>query len=293
MCHAPGSGASADDCFMYPLAWVFRSSCGLTLLLICRDEMETKELIRRFQTTCNGIPEWAWPFNPPIPMIGKDYRPSQGLLIYASAENLSWLTEQDAPTRFRNRNSWNRYRVKYDTIGRSSPDFFPTLGIQPLDDGGLLAAGLFIAQKLCLNCPIQPRPFLEKNAVSNWCKFSIRSSTNRDYITDTKKLTTSLPFVISELAVLQPAAVLVPKQIWKHPILSAAMRGASPWSKFIPIPQFNSRVINCHLTSYDRQARLLQRQSAGTPLAEWMSKLRSVKLKNAWRYMAMLNELSC
>ncbi len=252
--------------------------------------METNELIRRFQATFAGTPDWAWPFNPPIPLIGKDYRPGHGILIYASAENLSWLNDPSEPVRFMARDAWNRYRVQYNK-GKNSDGFFPTVGIQPVNDGGLLTAGWFIAQKFRLACPIQPRTFLEKNAVSNWCKFSIRSSTNRDYITDIKKLTPSLPYVIGELAVLQPAIVLVPKQIWKHPILSAAMRGASPRSKFIPIPQFNSRVINCHLTGFTTQARRLQRRSAGTPLSRWMAELRSVNRVNAWRYLAMLTGL--
>ncbi|HUU18209.1 MAG TPA: DUF3883 domain-containing protein, partial [Sedimentisphaerales bacterium] len=58
----------------------------------------------------------------------------------------------------------------------------------------------------------------------------------RDYIRDVKKLTTSLPFVVGELTVLRPVVVLIPKPVWAHPILQAAMRGASPQSQFLPVP---------------------------------------------------------
>jgi len=259
-----------------------------------RDAMLTKELIRRFQATFDQTPEWAWPYYPSIPLIGSGYRSGRSILIYASAENLSWIAKlgQIPPARFTTNNAWNRYRVKYEAEGRNSPAFFPDVGIQPVNDGGLLAAGLFIARKLRLACPVRPRRFLEKIAVTNWCKFSIRSDTNHDYISDISRLTPSLPFVVGELAVLRPAVALMPNRVWKHPILSAAMRGASPETRFIPVPQFNTTVVNCHLTEYDRSARRLQRQSAGTSLAKWMAELRSFTPGNAWRYLAMLNEIS-
>jgi hypothetical protein len=45
--------------------------------------------------------KWAWPFKPPVPLVGRNYKPGKGLLIYASAENLSWLSKTTAPERFR------------------------------------------------------------------------------------------------------------------------------------------------------------------------------------------------
>jgi hypothetical protein len=88
----------------------------------------------------------------------------------------------------------------------------------------------------------------------------------------------------------QSAVAMVPRQIWKHPLLSAAMRGASPGTKFIPIPQCNATVINCHLIEFSRQARRLQRQFTGTSLATWMEKLHPINQENAWRYLAMLEK---
>lgn len=245
-------------------------------------------LIRRFRATFDRTPAWAWPHKPPIPLVGRRYRPGRGLLIYASAENLAWQKSKPPPARFTTEAAWNRYRVQYD---RGDDTFFPDVGIQPVNDGGLLAAGLFIAQRLGLPAPPRPQGFLETVAVTNWCKFSIRSATNRDYIGDVGKLVWSLPYVVGELAVLQPAVVLLPAALWRRPVLAAAMRGASPLTRFLAAPQFNARVINCHLGAYGRPARRLRQRLAGTALAEWMSRLRGFRKEYAWRYIALLDAL--
>lgn len=247
-------------------------------------------LIQRFKDTFSGTPKWAWPFKPSIPLVGKNYKPGKGLLIYASAENLSWFNESTPPPRFSGNKAWNRYCVVYEQSGRCSNTFFPDVGIQPVTDGGLLAAGLFVAGKYGLPQCTKPRSFLETIAVSNWCKFSIKSASNRDYIYDVKKLTASLPFVVGELVLLRPVVVLIPKPVWRHPILQAAMRGASPKSWFLSVPQFNSTVINCHLGKYEHAARQLRERLTKTPLGRWMENLHRVNQANAWRYLALLDK---
>ena len=276
-------------CSVWPCGGASVSGLGLTLSFFMGTDME-KQLVRRFKNTFDKTPSWAWDFMPPIPLIGKQYKPGKGLLIYASAENLSWLNAVPTPRRFQKEHAWNRYRACYEEQDRKSDAFFPNVGIQPMTDGGLFAAALFLAEKTGLPTRKTPRAFLETVAISNWCKFSIEAEGNRDYIADVKKLTESLPFVIGELALLQPKIVLVPKQIWRHPILKAAMRGASPCSCFLPVPQFNSRVVNIHLQKYDRPAAKLKRQHQNTPLALWMKKLSRINKDHAWRYLAMLDE---
>ena len=268
--------------FDAPLFWGTMRTAKIQSIPLAHD------LIQRFQDTCTGIPKWAWPFKPSIPLVGKNYRPGRSLLIYASAENLTWANKKEIPERFTNEDSWNRYRVQYEEAGRCSTNFFPSLGIQPASDGGLFAAGWFVADKLGLEVQPTPRAFLETIALTNWCKFSIRSENNRDYIGNIKLLTDSLPFVVGELAVLQPVVALVPKAIWKHPLLSAAMRGASPKTKFIPIMQFNATVVHCKLESFSTHTDQLQNQFTDTPLDKWMNHLRSMNHEYAWRYIAML-----
>lgn len=248
----------------------------------------TKELIKNFKTLHKQKLSWAWDYNPSIPLIGNNFKPGKGLLIYASAENLSWMKGSTIPERFLGEKSWNRYRICYEESGRKSKDFFPDVGIQPATNGCLLSAGLFLSQKYGLPARKTPRGFLETIAVSNWCKFSIESNKNRDYISDPKKLASSVAFVVNELSVLKPKVVLVPKQIWTYGILRAAMQGASPNTKFIEAPQFNAQVVNTHLKKYDHSAQKLRKTYNETPLASWMQNLKRINLAHAWRYIAML-----
>ena len=249
------------------------------------------DLIQQFKKTFTGLPQWAWPFKPSIPFIGDNYKPKNGLLIYASAENLSWLNNEPPPPFFTNEDVWNRYRIQYEMNGRNSKDFFPYVGIQPVNDGGLFAAGLFVSQKMGLPTVAKPRTFLETISVTNWCKFSVKSANNKDHIYDAKKLTDSLPYVIGELALLRPAVVLIPKPVWVHPVFQPAMKNASPRSIFLPVPQFNATVVNCKLNKCDRSAIELKNKLADTPLALWMENLKRINRDNAWRYIAKLDDL--
>lgn len=141
---------------------------------------------------------------------------------------------------------------------------------------------------MALPTAARPRTFLEKIAVSNWCKFTIEDKINQDYIGNPGKLTDSLPFVVAELVELRPAVVLLPRQLWRRRVLRAAMTGATPWTEFLPAPQFNATVVNTHLRQYAARARRLRQAKAGTPLATWMANLIGFREENAWRYIAFL-----
>jgi len=247
-----------------------------------------RDMVGQYKRLHTSKPDWAWPFVPSIPFIGDAYQPGIGIVVYASAENFTWMHQATIPTRFTSEAAWNRYRAVYEERGRTSVEFFPDVGIQPVTNGGLLAAALFVAEQQGLPQLQTPREFLETLAVTNWCKYSIRSETNRDYLADTQKLTESLPYVVAELCTLKPAFVLIPQQIWRRPILRAAMRGASPATRFLPVPQFNVTVVNCHLTKHTSNATHNQRRFRGTPLGEWMKHLRGFTPANAWRYFVEL-----
>ena len=107
-------------------------------------------LLSEFQALHTVPPEWAWSYAPSIPFIGTQYAASSGLLLYASAENLAWMYRKPVPGRFSLSRAWDRYRAVYEDEGRHSGDFFPIVGMAPVEDGGLLAAALFIAGKLGL-----------------------------------------------------------------------------------------------------------------------------------------------
>ena len=249
-------------------------------------------LVASYRARYTKPPQWAWPLRPSIPFIGKHYEPGESLLVYASAENLSWMArDKNPPGRYFSEEAWDRYRAAYEERGRHSDDFFPEVGIAPVEKGALLTAALFLAHRLGLRTCSTPRDFLETIAVTNWCKFSIASPKNRDYIADEDKAATSLPFVTTELGTLQPGVVLLPKTIWRIPRFSSAMSSASPGTRFLQAPQFNATVVNCHLSRRENGARNLRQRSAGTPLAEWMENLRGVKEANAWRYLDLLSSI--
>ncbi len=248
-------------------------------------------LIDRFKATFDGKPDWARPFFPSVPFVGQHYRHGSGILIYASAENFRRKIIESPPDWLTNDDAWNRYRVQYETLGRASTDFFPWVGIQPVTDGGLLAAALFVAEQLGQELPTEPRSLLEHISVSNWCKFTIHvPGENKDYIGNIKRSIPSLPYVVGELAVLQPAVVLLPGKAWKRDLFRAAMRGASPSTRFIPVPQFNGTVVSTLLGRFDSPAQELHRRYAGKPLGKWMGRLRRVNGEHAWRYIALLDE---
>lgn len=247
-------------------------------------------IITAFELLHHKDLEWAWPFRPSIPFVGERYEPGKGLLIYASAENFGWIRNITPPDRYTSpKRAWDRYRAAYEEKAERPEDFFPYAGIQPVNDGGLLTAGLYISQRFGLATHREPRPFLETLAVSNWCKFTRRN--NRDYISNLRRLVDSLPFVVAELAILRPAIVLLPNKAWEKPVLSAAMRGASPGSTFIPAFQFNTTVVNCRLDRFSSAAAILQRKSSGAPLSDWMNRLRGFNKDRSWRYIAYLESL--
>jgi hypothetical protein len=237
----------------------------------------------------DGVPSWAWNFPPSIPLIGKDFEPGKGLLIYGSAENLSWMNRKPIPPRFLNDHAWNRYRVVYEEEGRGT--FFPGVGIKPVSEGGLLSAGLYISERFGLPVSPNPHDFLEQTSVTNWSKFTIKSETNEDEVKDPTKLARSLSYVVSELMVLRPAVATLPSAFWKNPLIHAAMTGASPHTCFIPLYQCGSRVINRHLKDRIGEAERCRRLSKGTALEKWLMNIGKRIGIDPWRYIAHVAEI--
>ena len=97
---------------MHCSVWLVVGPLGAVMVrrsLCLREQSMEKQLIRRFKSTFGSIPKWAWKFPPTVPLIGQQFKPSKGLLIYASAENLSWLHDTETPARFsEEENAYNR-----------------------------------------------------------------------------------------------------------------------------------------------------------------------------------------
>lgn len=253
-----------------------------------------KDLIDRFRHIVTAPPSWAWQYPPSCPLVGRAYTPGEGLLVYASAENFTWMTREETPARFKDERAWNRYRVCYEDQGRNSNTFYPDVGIQPVTNGGLFVAGLFVADRLGLRTADTPRAFLETAAFTNWGKYTVKSQggrqVNKDYAGVEEKLAESLTFVVAELTLLRPRIAMVPKTIWRRQRFQEAMRAASPSTRFVPIPQFNATVVNCHLKSFADQGRQLSLKT-GPVIAEWMKNLHGFNEDCAWRYLGYLDDV--
>ena len=248
-------------------------------------------LLTDFRTLHSAPPDWAWAYPPPIPFVGREYELGKSLLIYASAENFAWVFKKPVPSRYTTERAWDRYRAAYEDEGRDSDAFFPIVGMAPIEKGGLLTAARFVAEKLGLPVRDEPRAFLETVAVTNWCKYVIKAEKNEDYVGDIEKLTESLPFVVTELAVLRPAVVLLPHRIWRARSLAAAMRGAAPRTQFLPAPQCNPRVAKDHLGHCEADAKSLRNSLQDTVLGDWVAHIQDFEGTGAWRYLGCLTEL--
>jgi hypothetical protein len=249
-------------------------------------------------------PEWARtmpdgsPIPPAVPLVGPDYTPGQGLLIYAAAENLAWMSRDStsANPRWRSFRSAEvaplRYRHQYgDPDLQGEAQWYPDVGIAPVSNGGLLCAGLFVLGWHGRPLPTSPDEMLARIALTNWCKFVVTADTNADYVSDEARLSWSLPYVSLELALLRPAFVLLPHRVWAHAPLQREMVAASPETAFVPAPQFNATVVNVALRRYEGRARALRDSNLTTPLGRWMSHIRGISKPNAWRYIACLEDV--
>jgi len=246
----------------------------------------------------NGIPDWAWKYSPPVPFVGKNYKKGEGLLVYASAENLSW-TKTGKPEHFSEDEKaytrrWdfyedylhhcNRYKGMFDEEGTH-------VGIGPFDSGGLLVAARIVSEHFGLPMSDEPDKFLEMLAVTNWCKFTIlcMAFKNHDYAGDVEKLKSSLPYVLEELSMLRPAVVLMPKETFKalrdYEETSALAEEWRTQYRLLALRQFVPVVINCHLKSYEKCAAKLSK-NASKALVNWIHKIKGLNHHNVWRYLA-------
>ncbi|MGL4981583.1 MAG: hypothetical protein ACRC4W_01775 [Treponemataceae bacterium] len=152
--------------------------------------------------------------HPAIPFVGKNYEKTR-LLVYASAENLTYYEKSDKSIdKFENDElAINRRKIK-----ESKTSFFPNIHIAPINDGSLLICAAYILEKLNEELKYTtPYEFIENIAVDNFCKFSIKTgSKNIDYAKDLNKLEKSFAYVEEDLKILQPGILIIPKTIYRH-----------------------------------------------------------------------------
>ena len=202
---------------------------------------------------------------PTIPFVGKHYVEQQTkILVYASAENLSgywkgndkhwpgdWLDCDEL--------AQNRHRWCFDNESMQADRRLPFVHLGPLEDGGLLAAVMFLSAKLRSYEPPAPREFYETIAFGNYCKYSIETefqhamrdpqyaaasqkkanAHNIDYAAKLDYIEASKAYVRADIETLQPDYIIVPNM--NDSGFLNSIRGRA---KIIRIHQINASVVN-------------------------------------------------
>ena len=266
-----------------------------------------REQFENSKTPSWAFPSQSWdynktplkkPFPPSIPFIGRNYhQASKKIVLYASAENLAHYERkpETVPKFLCDERVWNRHR---EANLEGWDKFFPRLHIGPVENGSLLCAVLFICDYLNLDFPKEPNLFLEKLVVGNVGKFSIavdktkeKNGINVDYAGNMNFLGTSLPFFQMDLEILRPDFLILPKTMYTHQEVKNAVSTILPEATIIPVPQFNSTVVNIHLKRNEKAGFQLANKYRGTTLDEWTNHLTGYTKGFPYRYYAELDSI--
>lgn len=174
-----------------------------------------RDLKAQYESVLAGAkcPDWAYPFAPPIPFVGKGYGENgrSKVLVYASAENLTYSKKlKEVPLWLRPDNQIIRSRIDHRERGGTC------VHIQPIDNGSLLKAARHSLSQVVDDGSFtiySPQAFLDQIAVANPGKFSVDSERNEDYAGDGTPWLASRPFITVDLRVLDPDIIIIPRTI--------------------------------------------------------------------------------
>ena len=246
-----------------------------------------KQSYRNIMNKKGSSPEWAVHKSTEqdklvsctIPFVGREYfeEGNKRILVYASAEVLSdyaignengrpWLEDDEI--------ALNRHRIFYDKESNNNK-FFPDIHIQPMTDGALFTAVLYIAIKLgIVHENINVREFYERIAVGNYCKYTKETERQYNYRNNgvaegekanidytklsakeaRKYLEESHPYLIEDIRILQPDLIILPEMLYNKnkEFLNEITKGI----KKLPIYQMNRQPINMTIAktlNYERK----------------------------------------
>lgn len=235
-------------------------------------------------------PPWSWNYRPSIPFIGTHYEPG-GILVYASAENLSHYERnpESRPPFMSDARALNRHRAAHAAGG----EFFSNIHIQPFNDGKLIIAVQYYLMKHHQPKVLHknPKVLLEHIAAANFSKFSIRGRVDEDIAGNMPKLRASMAYAAADLEVLKPAVIIMPRRIRKHQEICAMIHQAVPNTKIIALPQFTAQVANIHLRHHAKAAIRLQASLGGSVIEKWINKVPGYAPGYFYRFLVELDEV--
>lgn len=218
------------------------------------DELKSRyESLHRAKGYPNLPAATAFDVPPSIPFVGRQLLPERSLLIYGSAESLSWYSRQPAgfPEWLLDDRAWDRHRLVFEKWRSEAREVeatrFPNVHIQPVNDGGLLIAAAFVESLENRPGPDEPVDFIESIAVANFSKFAIKDSTNVDPARNEEWLAWSLPYVEADLELLKPRWVLITKSTAELRSVHSMLRRHLKEEQILSVMQCQPKNVRFHL----------------------------------------------
>lgn len=193
---------------------------------------------------------------PAIPFVGKNYvnqKPGCRVLLYASAEN---LTGHPQIVKLTEDSGMKRCREAF--INSCETNFYPSVHIQPINDGGLLVAAYQILKKCIgedfgsLYGEMSPKDFLECICCANYGKFTLKANEERNVDCANSKgiafLESCHEYIKADIEILNPDIIIIPSGMYyaaKQKQLFFDKVSNISNIKIVPIYQINAQVINC------------------------------------------------
>ncbi|PSU43042.1 hypothetical protein C9J12_28450 [Photobacterium frigidiphilum] len=236
-------------------------------------EVALEEKYRSIHTR-NGAPSWSVDIEPAIPFVGNNYKKMPvKCLVLGSAENLTHLGNSNEITE-------NNYLRNRQIEAKSK--FFKNIHMTPISDGSLLTASRFILAMQGHDdvFSTEPRDFIEEIATVNFGKYSIASETNEDYAGKLKYLKESFELVKSDLEILNPDIIIMPKKIYDFAGVRRELFDND--RVIVPIYQTNRLVINSHLRNVEATDSINKYSFANKWLSETITGMN--------RYLSWLNQ---
>lgn len=264
------------------------------------DEMEEALLSKYKELEARGVrPEGAWSIGeeeekkfvkPAIPFIGKNYvsqKPGCRVLLYASAEN---LTGYDDYQSLLEECGMKRCRVAFESSCKT--DFFPSVHIQPITDGGLLVATYQILKNLLgeqfeeIYGEMSPRDFLECICCANYGKFTFKQGEGERNVDRANSkgadfLEACHEYVKTDVEILEPDIIIIPSGVYyganqKELFFEKHFSGSG--IKVAPIYQINAQVVNC--TIKRKYAHLFSEDMLLPNELKWHKGIKRIKRDN-------------
>ena len=215
--------------------------------------------------------------HPSIPFVGKNYDNTK-ILLYASAENLTYYTEQNDNIDYLDNDKIAIDRHRYCYENYSNDRFFPHVHIEPVNNGALILIVAYITKVLKQKEFANPYELVENIAIANFCKFSIQpkksSKTKKEKNIDCAEnysfLSYSIKYVETDLKILEPDIIIIPKTIFDHKPIREMIFNQIPNTIVIPIMQVNTTTINTKIHTKYREKNKTELENW---LVDWHEKL--------------------